>query len=288
MYKLYMIINIIYKWRQYMHTIRKVFLVLIVITCFSLFSCYGGGDMEDYSECYYDIGSSTGIDSVRVLYPCAVETSSGTFNATTLSGGFTNTKENMYWIGKYVAEQGIIVFAVSASNNSSVNGYENAQEACYNLIKSENNNSRSPLYGKIGKIGLMGYSMGGGAVLNVGNDLGSSVQSVIALAPYNPESNLSGTRASTFIFVGENDGVAGPGLNAEPAYEDLPDTITKMLAEMDSFGHLEWVDNTSTEGDYPKSMIVAWLKYTFTGDQSSYQLLKNPTSKIVVYETNNL
>jgi predicted dienelactone hydrolase len=268
---------------------KKMYLIVALIACIAVSACDIGGDdgMSGYTACYYDLGSSSGINSVRVLYPCDIQNSSKSYSAATLSGGMTNTKEDMYWLGTRIAENGFVVFALSAASNMSVSSYESAQEACYNLIVSENKKSSSPLFGKIGKIALMGYSMGGGAVLNIGAKLGSKVHSVVAMAPYNPDSNLSGMTASTLLVVGENDTTASPRSNAEPAYEDLPD-ISKLLAEMSEFGHLEWVNNTSTEGDYPKNLIISWLKYVFTGDETAYQNLINPPSKFVEYLTNKL
>jgi hypothetical protein len=54
------------------------------------------------------------------------------------------------------------------------------------------------------------------------------------MAPFNPQANLRSFTAGCLIMVGSNDSVASPNLNAEPAYNDLPDSIDKCLLEIRS------------------------------------------------------
>lgn len=78
----------------------------------------GSGDPAEegsYSECAYSSGlSDSGYGSARVFYPC--ETADGPFAATTLTGGFTNTKEQMYWLAEHLVTHGYIVIAITPTN----------------------------------------------------------------------------------------------------------------------------------------------------------------------------
>lgn len=261
---------------------RYLVLLAILMSLFAFLGCEPG----DYE--YYALNGSGSVSSCRVYYPASLSTSNDIYPAVTLSGGMTNSKEDMYWLAEYLSgEADIIVFTISASNNMTVSGYTNAHLDGYDMMVDENNNSGSIVYQKISSYGLMGYSMGGGGVLNAGDELGNAVDAIVAMAPYNPDNNLSGVRAGSLIIVGSNDAVASPNLNAEPAYEDLPDTIDKCLMELWNFGHLQWVSNNSSSADTPKLLISDWLDMEMNGNTSNVSTFLNPPSDVVL-NWNNL
>lgn len=246
-----------------MRGIKNLFLILSIIACFGVSSCDLGGG---YS--YYDAspGLFSGISSVRVFYP----NDSSSHNAVTLSGGFINSKENMYWLAEHLAKNGIIVFALSASNNLSVSGYESAHNGCITLINSENARFLSPIYGKVKKIGLIGYSMGGGAAANVGNSVGSSVATVIGLAPFGSSWFLYNMSAATMFIGGSADIIASPALFAQPSYNSLPLLIKKACVIISGIEHLIWIIDVEAG----KTLVTNWIKYTMDGDLLSYAVLK--------------
>jgi hypothetical protein len=260
---------------------RCLVVLAILLSLFAFLGCEPG----DYE--YYSLNGSGSVSSCRVYYPASLSTSSGTYPAVTLSGGMTNSKEDMYWLAEHLSgEAEVIVFTISAANNMTVSGYTNAHLDGYDMMVAENNNSRSIVYQKISSYGLMGYSMGGGGVLNAGNDLGSAVDAIVAMAPYNPENRLNGVEADTLIMVGSNDLVASPLLNAEPAYNDLPDTIDKCLMEFRNFGHLQWVNNNSSSADTPKLLASDWLDMAMNGNTSKISTFLNPPFDVVLNRNN--
>lgn len=260
------------------------YLVLLAILM-SLFAFYGC-EPDGYE--YYAIDDSLWVSSCRVYYPASLSTSNDTYPAVTLSGGLTNSKEDMYWLAEYLSgEAGVIVFTISASNNMTVSGYTNAHLAGYDMMVDENNNSRSIVYRRISSYGLLGYSMGGGGALNAGDELGNDVDAIVAMAPYDPDNNLSGVRAGSLIIVGSNDSVARPIFNAEPAYMDLPDTIDKCLMELRNFGHLQWIDNDSFNANTPKRLISDWLDMEMNGNTSKVSTFLDPPYNVVL-NWNNL
>lgn len=267
-----------------MFALKKSVFGLAAFSALALSGCGG----NDGSDCYYDMGASAEVDSMRVFYPCDLPNTSGTYNATTLSGGFTNSKENMYWLANtLVDEGGMVVFALTAASNLTVPAYTDAQLDAFDRMVAENNNSGSVLYRRMDKLGLMGYSMGGGAVLNAGNELGNEVDTVVAIAPYNPENNLNGMTADTLLIVGENDAIA-PASFAEDAYDDLPNTIDKVLLELDSFNHTKWMNNNDDDNytQVAKQMILSFLDYELNGNESGRNDLINTPAEIVVNENN--
>ena len=76
----------------------------------ALAGCFGGGDPDpapegqaltnagDYEICSYENNlENSRYASARMTYPC--DLSAGPFPATTLTGGFTNSKEQMVKVG---------------------------------------------------------------------------------------------------------------------------------------------------------------------------------------------
>lgn len=263
-----------------MSKIKYIVFFSIVLSAAAFWGCdiIGGYD-------YYALNGTGAVASCRVFYPASLPSSNETYPAVTLSGGMTNTKEAMYWMAEYLAGQaGVVVFAISAQNNMTVGGYESAHRDGHKMMIEENRNARSPLYNKLKNFGLMGYSMGGGAVLNVAQEIGKGVSAVVSMAPFGPQMNLSRVSAGCLIMVGKNDIVAGPNWNAEPAYQALPNTIEKCLLEFRGFGHLAWV---GVGGATQKELAGDWIDFTMNGNKTKRNMFKSPPMD-VVQNWNNL
>jgi dienelactone hydrolase len=144
------------------------------------------------------------------------------------------------------------------------------------MLKDENASPSSPVYGKIGTYGVMGYSMGGGASVQAASDLGSSATTCVGLAPYSGSPGRGHT-AATLIIVGSRDSIAPPSM-ADRTFDDLPSSIDRCYAEVRGENHLFWT-NQSFPGD-ADNFIGAWLKYYLEGDSSYYSTLDNPPSGI--------
>lgn len=231
---------------------------------------------EAQSACTYDIRSyetSHSIASARVYYPCEIDAMENV-HSTTLTSGFGGSKENMYWLAEPIADAGMVVIVVSASNNSTVSGYEVAHKSGVAILQDENADSGSPLYGKIGSYGVMGYSMGGGGSVNAATDLGQEVDTCIALAPYAPNPG-NGHTAATLILTGTADTIA-PAYMGEGAYDDLSFINARGYASMVGASHMFWAYNYNpgTADDY----IIAWLKYFGENDASYGTTIENPGS----------
>lgn len=243
-----------------------------------------GCGRTDSAECFYDMDASESVRSIRVFYPCELPDNSVSYNATTLSGGFTNTQENMYWLAQTLVEEGdMVVFALSAQSNSSTASYTDAHLDAFDRMVGENSNSGSPLYLRLDKVGLMGFSMGGGGVLNASDNLGSDVDTVVSIAPYSPNTDLSNSTADTLLIVGENDSIA-PANFAEGAYANLPDTLNKALLELDNFTHLRWMNNYDDDNftQVAKQMILSFLDYSMNGNPNGADDIINAPAEIVL------
>jgi hypothetical protein len=267
-----------------MPKIRCIAFFSILLSLFAFSGC--DPDMDTGYD-YYDLKGSESVSSCRVFYPASLATGKDTYPAVTLSGGMSNTKESMYWLAEYLSkEKNIIVFTISAVNNMLVIGYTKAHLDGYEMIVAENDNPESIVYQRIHSYGLMGYSMGGGAVLNAGDELGDAIDAVVAMAPFNPDRNLNGMIAKPLMIVGQNDLVANAKFHAEPAYDDLPDTMDKCLMELKSFFHSQWSNNHSG-ADTPKLLISSWLDMEMNGNTDRIETFLNAPNDVTL-NWNNL
>jgi dienelactone hydrolase len=231
---------------------------------------------EPEGVCTYDISSTQTphrISSARVFYPCDIDTMAGV-HSTTLTSGIGGSKENMYWLAEPIAAEGMVVIAVSASNSSSVSGYETAHRSGVAILQDENDDPGSPLYGSIASYGVMGYSMGGGGSINAGTSLGNEIETCIALAPA-PSSPGASHTAATLILTGSADMTCPPSYGSS-AYGNLDFIDARGYASMSGKSHTFWVNNYNpgTADDY----IIAWLKYFGEGDISYGATIENPGS----------
>ena len=262
------------------NSIRLASIVIFVISCLLLMGCD-----NTTLPCSFEVPDSTypnsDLASALIVYPCNIDSIDGPIGATTLSGGIYNTKEDMYWIAEYLRDEGdLIVIAMSASNNTTVNSYEKAQKAGVNILKELNRTSGNQIYQKVGKIAVMGWSMGGAGALHTANDMGDEISAAIALAPWNAY-NLSGISVPTAILVGGADVVAPPTM-ALNTYRSLPD-VPKSFAKIDGKSHQYWKNN-SNGGETGKIYILSWLKYYLSDDDSYYDTLMSPPLEVIDYD----
>jgi alpha-beta hydrolase superfamily lysophospholipase len=213
-----------------MESIKKILVTAIILACALAAAACDGGLLTD---CYYDVPPAVfpeGLrESARIYYPCNIDASQPVA-ATTLANGNGGYKEGVLWLADDLAKAGIVVCAISASDNTTIDGYVAAHKSALGILKSENGNPECLLYGKMAAFGLMGYSKGGGGAINAAADLGAEIKTCVALSPWmpNPARSLS---AATLILTCELDEIAPPAMGAR-AYEQLPLRTPKAHATM--------------------------------------------------------
>jgi len=227
--------------------------------------------------CSYTSGlSSTGYSSARVSYPCGL--SKASYPSTTLTGGYTNTKEQMYWLANHLTSHGYIVITMTPNNiYGTPPVWQTAHKAGITKLKAENTRTTSPIYNKVNvnKLSLSGFSMGGGGTLLAAADLKSEIKTAIPLAPYLGTSspNYSSINAKTLIQAGSNDTVSYPSTVAS-YYQSLPTSISRALATFNGASHLDWIDTgNKTQQARFKTLITSWMKVYLDGDSEYFTYL---------------
>ncbi|MDQ3231941.1 MAG: hypothetical protein M3Q07_08990, partial [Pseudobdellovibrionaceae bacterium] len=159
---------------------------------------------------YTPRAAGSGYKSAIVYYP-SVE-AGNLLPAMTLTGGFTNTKEQMSWLAKHLASHGIVTIAFTPTSNMVGNAqvWANGHKASLATLVKEESNPSSPLYGRINtkRMGVSGYSYGGAGAILAANQSPDLVAAAIPLSAYQP---VRPTSSIPYLFItGTADTVASP------------------------------------------------------------------------------
>ena len=184
-----------------------------------------------YSEGLGDAGYASAI----VYYPAA--STSGLLPATTLVAGYTNTKEQIIWMADHLATHGFVVIAFTPTSNFSLNAtdWSLGHIAAFQKLKSENQRSGSPLFGRIDpeRLGLMGFSMGGAGSIIAANGM-PEARTTVAFCAYQPVTP-SGNNA-ILLITGTADAVSQPQA-IESAYSQMISTKPRALLSFRDLAH---------------------------------------------------
>ncbi|MDF1780529.1 MAG: alpha/beta hydrolase-fold protein [Alcanivoracaceae bacterium] len=247
--------------------------------------CFGGSQPEedpnatglgadgDYEVCSYTNGlSSDGYRSARMTYPC--DLSDGPFPATTLTGGFTNTKEQMEWLSNHLTSHGYVVLTMTPTNtlgNPPI--WKKAHLAGFAKLAEENARLDSPVMLNIAqdKRAITGFSMGGGGTLLAAGELGQGFATAIALAPYLGSNNPNYANIDEPVLVlGSAEDILAPASSVASYYQTLPADITRALAIYKDTTHFQWYGSGDPlEKTKFKVLVTAWLDYYVKNDASA-------------------
>lgn len=225
------------------------------------------------SVCSYSWGLARwGYASARVSYPCGLRQRAP---AVTLTGGYTNIKEQMYWLADHLTSHGFIVIAITPYNILGTPPvWEDAHKAGYAELLQEDRSWWSPLRGRVdhSRMGMVGYSMGGGGALLAAGDLGDNVKAVIGMSPYLDfrQPHWEAISAASLLLGGSLDFTATP--SAVRGYgQRLPASTTSATAILRGLTHIDWpnlIGSGGTMKNRGRILMTAWLKLQLNGDNS--------------------
>ncbi len=213
--------------------------------------------------------ASTAYSSARVYYPLPTEDFPGPFPATTMSGGFSNTKEDMTWLSERIASHGIIVIAFTPTNNLTTDPtpWVNGHIGSIDKILEETERSESPVFEMVDtdKLGIAGYSMGGAGTIIAANTLGDMIK---VAAPFNAFQPVNATMSAATIFLtGSADNVAIPS-NVYSSYQSLSGT-NKALVNLNGSTHFMMLTPSVAESQMISTYVLSWYHYHLD-EQSGY------------------
>lgn len=187
-------------------------------------------------QSYLPSGSNKDYRSLIIYYP--ENSMDETLPATTLSGGFTNTKEQMSWLGQHLASHGFIVAVFTPSNPYALDArvWSVGHQASIATLLAESDKNASPIAGRVDsdRLGLMGFSYGGAGTVLAANEMGSRVRSAVTLCAFNPKTS---TNPIPMLFItGTNDTVASPN-RILSAFRNFSTSMPKAFAKFNKLAH---------------------------------------------------
>ncbi|HET9240950.1 MAG TPA: hypothetical protein VFO10_27035 [Oligoflexus sp.] len=210
--------------------------------------------------------------SAVIYYPR--DSSQQKFPATTLSGGYTNTKEYMGWLGSHLASHGIITIIFTPTNRYSFDPriWASGHKGALAQLEMENQKTTSPIAGRVDttSLGIMGFSMGGSGTALAVNELGTRVKAAVGLCAYNPAVL---TQAVPVLHIsGSSDTVAPPQL-IQRSVSTSRVKVPKAFAKFSGMAHQDVVFGGSHHEEIAR-YATSWYK-VFLANDAAYKTYLN-------------
>jgi predicted dienelactone hydrolase len=215
----------------------------------------------------FTVSRPSGYGAGTVYYP--TNTPSGAkLGAIAVVPGFTARQSDVNWWGPRLASWGFVVIVIDTNSTLDYPASRSRQQlAALDQVASLSGTSSSPIYNKVdtARMGVMGWSMGGGGTLRSAESR-PSLKAAIPFAPWNETESFSSVTVPTFIIACQSDAIAPVGSHASPFYNSMSRN-PKVFVEMRGESH--YCGNTSTTSAI-KQIIgakgVAWMKRYIDGD----------------------
>jgi len=223
-----------------------------------------------FTRCSYKPPLDKAYVSAEIWYPC--ETAKGPFAATTLTGGYFNSHDDMRWIAYHLVTHGYIVIAVTPGDVMGKNPvWTEAHKSAISMLKSENTSEASKIKGIVDttKLQIMGFGKGGGGVLLASAILGKEIKSTQALSPLMDDGyDLEDIKSATICYAGRDDDKSPAG-KVVSMYKDV--AFVKVLAYFNNFPNRDWLNTGEvTNQTRAKIYITSWMKY-YLDNNKDYQ-----------------
>ncbi|SDS35700.1 cutinase [Halopseudomonas litoralis] len=215
---------------------------------------------------------TSGFGGGTIHYPTGT---SGTMAAIVVIPGFVSAESSIDWWGPKLASHGFVVMTIDTNT-----GFDQPRSRARQInnaldyLVDQNSSRLSPVNGMIDtdRLGVIGWSMGGGGTLRVASQ--GRIKAAIPLAPWDT-ARASGVQAPTLIFACESDLIAPVRSHASPFYNQLPNDIDKAYVEIDGGSHY-CANGGGFNNDVLSRMGVSWMKRFLDNDTRYSQFLCGP------------
>ena len=252
----------------------KKLIIIFYIILFSFLIADGPYSVSSISE---SDGLRNGPDYNEgvVYYPLDVE---GQLPTIIIIPGFSNYVWQIESWGPYLASYGIVTMFVNVNNIFHTHEYRSAALLDgLTTIREENFRDESPLFSSLNleKLAVGGYSMGGGGA-QLAAQVDTSINAVVALSAHLNNSSSSLLNQTPILFIsGELDVIAPNNIHTNIFYNNTPDTVDKLLFEIDNGSHFTVMAPGNNQAMGQK--IVYWIeKYIDDDDSNCNTLIEVP------------
>ena len=191
--------------------------------------------------------------------------------------GFVSPQSSIKTWGPFLASHGIITMTIGTNSTSDPPpARAEALLDALETIRSENSRSGSPLSGKVDatRLGVMGWSMGGGGSLIAANKT-PGLKAAISMCGWNPGGQYRQMTVPSLMFAATSDPLAGG--QSQGFYRSIPETTPKMVFEVQGGSH-NVANSPRGHGGRVGLFGLSWMKTYLVGDTRYKQfLLQKPT-----------
>lgn len=216
--------------------------------------------------------SVSGFGGGTIYYP---QGTTGTMGAIVVIPGYVSPESSIAWWGPKLASHGFVVMTI-ATNSGFDQPRSRADQinSALDYLIAQNSNSRSPVRNMIDtdRLGVVGWSMGGGGTLRVASQ--NRLKAAIPLAPYDTI-GFRNVDAPTLIFGCESDTIAPVSRHASPFYNQIPDATDKAFVEINGGSHT-CANGGNQYNNVLSRLGVSWMKRHLDNDTRYSQFLCGP------------
>lgn len=214
----------------------------------------------------------SGFGGGTIHYPTGT---TGTMAAIVVIPGFVSAESSIDWWGPKLASHGFVVMTIDTNTGFDQPPSRARQiNSALDYLVDQNSSRTSPVNGMIDteRLGVIGWSMGGGGTLRVASE--GRIKAAIPLAPWDT-TRFSGVQAPTLIFACESDLIAPVRSHASPFYNQLPNDIDKAYVEINNGSHY-CANGGGLNNDVLSRFGVSWMKRFLDNDTRYSQFLCGP------------
>lgn len=212
--------------------------------------------------------AASGYGGGTIYYP--TNTTEGPFALVSVTPGYTAAQSTIQTWGPRLASWGFVVITIDTNSTSDYPDSRATQMVkALDQVVSLSKTSGHPTFGKVDstRLGVMGWSMGGGGSLIALKNNPTKLKAGIPLAPWAPEgsTNFSTVAQPVLIFAGQSDTIAPTSEHALPYYNSIPSTRDKAFAEISGGDHSS-ANNPANKAGVIGKYGVAWMKRFLDND----------------------
>jgi hypothetical protein len=219
------------------------------------------------------VGGDAGFNSGTVTYP----TQPGKYGAIVVVPGFISVKQQVGWYAPVLASRGFVVLTIDTNTVVDLPAARsNQQNRALEWLAKE-----SPVADRVdpSRLGVMGWSMGGGGTLEAARK-NNDIKAAVSLAAWDITTFI-GMDTPTLVVACNGDIVAPPAamsrpfyasINAEKAYLGVPNVLNHFCVTAPS--------------DLIATYVIAWFKRWLDGDERYSKIICNrPANPAATYQS---
>jgi len=217
-----------------------------------------------------------------IHYPEGV---AGKLPAVSVVPGFVSPQSSIKPWGPFLASHGIITMTIGTNSTSDQPpARAEALLDALETLRSENARAGSPLQGKVDtdRLGIMGWSMGGGGSLIAANKT-PTLKAAISMCGWNPGGSYGQMKVPSLMFAATSDPLAGG--QSQGFYRSIPEQTPKLLFEVQGGSH-NIANNPSSLSGKIGLFGLSWLKLHLSGDRRYQEFLVTKPAGLATFQTN--